>query len=899
MSLVNMLDTIASAEFYETIDYYQVQEDQFLDLVKKMIPGDWGFSRRGVWFGCHPPQEKDNPLPAQGWKIHVTSSISNAEDILKAVVPILKHNNISFKFALDLKILALMNGKVWARQGAGKFITVYPLNEDHFKYIIEELYQATRQFDGLYILSDRRYKDSKVVFYRYGGIMPYGVINAKGENEYMLISPEGEMVPDLRRPYFHIPAWTKDPFEDPSKISQQPVDPNNITLKEGRYLIKSVLSYSNSGGVYIAEDRETQQEVVIKEARPFVTTTEDTVSLLKKEYRILSKIAHTKVAPQPLDFFQDWEHFFLVQEYLKGTSLASFSGRNNIILITQPTLANAEELLKSFKTIFLQFTEIIKLMHENDIILSDMSPNNIIILPETLEVKIIDFEGAYEIDVDKPIFLYTPGFVYVDQMVGAPSTFESDYFSLGAIMHYFLAPINQIFMINPRARYTFIESVIKDIGFPSSIYEMITALIGNAAEKRHTPNEVIEILQREEPVAAPEFAVDGPKADHVYQSYVDGIYDYILSVASYERRDRLFPAYSRIFITNPLNIAFGVCGIAQAIVKMGKKVPEKVINWILERNKSTELYPPGLYHGLAGIAWAMLELGLHDESKKILLSTYDHPLLYESSDVYHGIAGWGMANLRFFAETEDEIHLQKAKEAGEHLLTTFIEDEKGYYWKSGDEIFLGYAFGASGISLFLLYLYLASGNDRFLDAGVKALDFDINNGTPNYEGGLSWRRVADEGSIIYPYWRYGSAGVGTAVLRYYKLLGEEKYKDVLEKIFIDTNRKYAVFPGFFMGLSGLGEFLLDLHQFTNESRYLDGAYRVASGVSLFKIEKDEGIAFPGDSLIKICCDFGTGSAGVGHFLHRLIHKQEGSFLLDQFFANGSKQELIENYKATA
>lgn len=666
---------------------------------------------------------------------------------------------------------------------------------------------------------------------------------------------------------------------------RQESKPSEVALKDGRYSVKSAPNFSNSGGVYIAEDMETGQEVVIKEARPFVDTTEDTISLLRKEHRILSKIAHLKVAPQPLDFFQDWEHFFLVQEYVKGMSLAGFSARNNITLLNRPTLNDAEIFYGNFKFIFLQLAGIIKALHECGIVFSDLSPPNLIVMPETLELKIIDFEGACEIGVDNPSILYTPGFA-ADQVFGRNSTFESDYFSLGAIMHFFLSPVNQIFSINPRARYTFMENVTRDIGFPRSICELATALIDKEAEKRPTPGEVIEVLRRDDKVAPPNFAIDGPEADPTYQSYVKGITDYILAVATYDRKDRLFPADGAIFKTNPLSIAHGACGVAYAINKMEKKVPEEVADWILARNKHRTLYPPGLYVGLAGIAWAMLELGLYEESRAVLASTYEHPLLYDSFDVYYGIAGWGMANLRFFIEFQDETYLQKAKDAGNYLLENLTEDARGCYWSSDDRIPLGYAHGASGVSLFLLYLYLASGEERFLDVGMKALDFDLSNATPYREGaGLAWKRFADQGNIVYPYWVFGAAGVGTVVLRYYRLLGGEKYKDALENIYIETNKKYTVFPALFKGLAGLGEFLLDLHQFTNVSRYLEGAYKVATGITLFKIEKKQGLAFPGEMLRRISCDYGTGSAGIGHFLHRLTHKKEGGFHLDRLFTN--------------
>lgn len=896
MSGINVLETLLDPDFYESIEYYKPREHELLDLVKTLVPSDWVFAKNnGIWFGCNPPDDKDRPIAAQGWKIHVSSSVSSAQEVLKAVVPILRVHNVSFKFSLDLRMLTLMNSKRWARQGAGKFITLYPADEDQFIYLAEELYQATRNFNGPYILSDKRYKDSRVIFYRYGGIRQYSVLNVRGEKDSMIMSPSGEKVPDIRRPYFYVPEWTKDPLEGNSP--QEQVSSQGITLKDGRYLVKFAMGFSNSGGVYVAEDTETGKNVVIKEARPFVDSTEDTVLLLKKEHRILSKIAHTRVAPQPLDFFQDWEHFFLVQEQLTGMSLGSFSARNNIILYTHPTIDNTKAFYQDFKTIFVQLAEILKLLHDNGVVFSDLSPNNVIVLAETLEVKIIDFEGAYEIGVDKPITLFTPGFAYADQMSGRPSTFQSDYFSLGAIMYFFLIPVNQIFMIHPKARYTFIDSVTKDVGFPRSIAEVISALIDKEATKRPAPAEVIEVLNREEEITAPTFATLGPEADPIYENSISRITDYILAVANYQRKDRLFPADGTIFRTNPLSIAHGACGVANAIRKMNQEVPKEVIDWILERNKHPGLYPPGLYIGLSGIAWAMLELGLRDESQKVLSSTYDHPLLHEAFDIYYGIAGWGLANLKFFLEFKDEIYLQKAKEAGEYLLKTVAKDARGCYWSSNDEIPLGYAHGQSGISLFLLYLYLASAENRFLEVGTKAMDFDINNASTNLEGELSWKRVADKGNITYPYWGAGAAGVGVALVRYQRLLGEKVYEEVLEKIYIEVNRKYAVFPGMFKGLAGLGDFLLDLYQLQNESRYLDGAYRVATGISLFKIERSQGLAFPGDFLRRISCDFGTGSAGVGHFLHRLVHKTEGSYNLDQLFIKKrSDQQTKETYQ---
>src|SRR5262245_5540756 len=110
-----MLDTLVSSEFYELIEYYQPRSDELLGPVREMLPDGWQVQRGGVWHFCFPPGDSVDVLPLQGWKIHVSSTVSNATSILVAVVPILVEQGTSFKFALDLLVLSLMNGKTWAR----------------------------------------------------------------------------------------------------------------------------------------------------------------------------------------------------------------------------------------------------------------------------------------------------------------------------------------------------------------------------------------------------------------------------------------------------------------------------------------------------------------------------------------------------------------------------------------------------------------------------------------------------------------------------------------------------------------------------------------------------------------------------------------------------------------
>jgi lantibiotic modifying enzyme len=333
--------------------------------------------------------------------------------------------------------------------------------------------------------------------------------------------------------------------------------------------------------------------------------------------------------------------------------------------------------------------------------------------------------------------------------------------------------------------------------------------------------------------------------------------------------------------------------VGYALTRSTGCAQEEVAQWILHHKITPELYAPGLYAGMSGIAWSLLEMGKHKESEEILRGTFNHNLLIHSADIFYGIAGWGLACLRFFVETGNEHYLEQAKFAGRRLLYTGKQSQDTCHWAHSDGIPLGFAHGASGIAVFLLYLYLATGREEFLAAGQRGLEFDLHHAVATKDDGLSWRHSIQSNSPLYPYWQHGSAGVGMCVLRYWRLLGSARYWSILERIFVDVDRKYAVFPGRFMGLAGLGDFLMDMYEASGEARFLQAAHKVAEGIMQFQVER-RGIAFPGDSISRLSCSYGNGSAGIAVFLARLLGKKGSPFMLDCLFenANASRSKAL-------
>jgi hypothetical protein len=186
----------------------------------------------------------------------------------------------------------------------------------------------------------------------------------------------------------------------------------------------------------------------------------------------------------------------------------------------------------------------------------------------------------------------------------------------------------------------------------------------------------------------------------------------------------------------------------------------------------------------------------------------------------------------------------------------------------------------------LLYLALATGNEEYVAFGRRSLNSIIKRSIRSLDGGLTWRARESEPTVT-PYWRWGSAGIGMMMLRYRKALGESTWDSALEGLLIDVDRKYTLFPGRSFGLAGIGEFFLDLaHLGWSHEIGRRGARKALSGIMLFQLKRSGGIAFPGESLSRISCDFNTGSAGIAHFLHRLHNGGPPAFMLDELLQSG-------------
>ena len=170
---------------------------------------------------------------------------------------------VPFKFAADQPSSGSSTRTHADRASGGKFLTVYPADDDQAVRLAEACHQATEGLAGPVILSDRPYRPGSLVHYRYGGFSGPPAIDADGVVVHLIRAPDGEPLPDERTASYRAPSWLTDPFQPAAEPAgrrqgepacRRPAAPSSSTTATAS---RAPCSHANKGGTYLAEDATT------------------------------------------------------------------------------------------------------------------------------------------------------------------------------------------------------------------------------------------------------------------------------------------------------------------------------------------------------------------------------------------------------------------------------------------------------------------------------------------------------------------------------------------------------------------------------------------------------------------------------------------------------------------
>ncbi|MBB1088728.1 protein kinase/lanthionine synthetase C family protein [Lysobacter sp. SG-8] len=891
-SVPYLIYSFLDPEFYENIDQYDAG-DEYERIVRSLKTDTWSVTRRGFWTNCFPD---DWNGASHGWKIHVSSTSENAEQTLRLACKVLVEAGVGFKFCADQAMLGMSLSKSWSRFQSGKFIAAYPRDEVEFKYLAQKLAEATAHLNGPHVLTDRAVPGSNVVYYRYGAFTDVSRVDCYGVHTSGFRRDDGEWQEDIRDARFRLPPGIIDPFSvsaEPSRSNSGNPDDQAPVVLVGRYKVEGALKFNASGGIYAGRDLVTGQEIVLREVRETLghlenENPEDPAHVLKREARIIQKLSSTGYVPEYVDIFKCWKSWFLVVERIDAISLWGHSMEFFYSEEFQSSALSTDKIVETAIDIGRGLQEV----HTRNVVLRDLTRNNVMFAKDKDRVKFIDLEFAYDLDSDDQwINGWTPGYGSSDQTASQRPAKTDDYYAFGVLILDMLTFCAAGLELNRLAIFAKLRLVLEDMGLPAGLYDIVTGLMDEDRATRWNIEKAMAELQllavpRAEQHVLPSrsrlLAIEHPSESLLASvtSAERGVARYLEAKVCFARSDRLWPVSPEGFSTNPISIQYGASGIAWYLLRRSGTLDTRIIDWIEARLGEHDC-PPGLYSGLSGVSLLLLYSGREQTARKILAVAEESPLLSTNSSLYFGAAGMGMAYLHFWKTTGDSKFLHLAENVGSRLLASAASNDRGLSWPTAKATYLGLGDGQCGIAIFLLSLFKATGQEVFLATAKKAIEFDCSYGVL-VAGRTVWKThtEAREGSPNLPHMRFGSAGVGSACIRYFAETGDRRFLDHAEECAHAIRPRISNKIWQDEGSSGYGEFLLDMHHFTGDSRYRDLAFHHAEAILVHGLTRPEGMAFGGVDHYKICSDYASGSAGIGMFLHRLVKGGNRFLLLD-------------------
>ncbi|MEU4569806.1 class III lanthionine synthetase LanKC [Micromonospora sp. NPDC023956] len=807
-------------------------------------PAGWTSEATSDWMNYAP---EGNSLPPQGWKIHVSAGVENAERVLDAVWSYCVPRGLAFKFLRSPRIVLLRNSKYAYRAGSGKFVTIYPRDEAELELACKELDELLAGETGPYILSDLRY-GAGPVYVRYGGFAARYCLTPDGQTVPAIADDTGTLVPDRRDPVFHVPSWVTLPdFLAPHLAARNATSTNEVP-----YRIEKVIHFSNGGGLYVGRDTRTDTTVVLKEARPLAgldSDGADAVTRLEREAAMLRRLADLPQLPRLHDEFTLGDHRFLALEFIEGRSLNKVLANRHPLVDADATADDRATYVRWAQDVYAQVETAVQAIHDRGVVYGDLHMSNIMVRPDD-RIALVDFEVAAADDDNHRPGLRNQGFAAPRNVRGK----AADRYALACLRLALFLPLTQLIRLSPAKAAHLAEVVAEHFPVPRSFFDPAVAEITDAfaAEGAGTGTTVPSGAGSDSAPAVrpvPDLAADD------WPTLRDHLATAILASATPERDDRLFPGDIEQFRCGGLNLAHGAAGVLHALAQTGAGRWPEHEEWLVRRaTNPTSGTRLGFYDGLHGVAYALERLGRRQDALDVIeiclresWDRLDHSLL-------SGLSGVAL-NLADLAGRTGESGLRDAAWRVAERVVDRLADDPGPDISGGAHPFAGLLRGRSGPALMLVRLHELTGDATLLEHAATALRQDLRRCVVRPNGALE----VNEGWRTMPYLGQGGVGVGLVLDQYLAHRHDDGFARASAAAYRAARSPMYAQSGLFAGRAGIIAYLAATARTPEQRQELDAQLR---RLAWHAMPYGGGTAFPGEKLLRLSMDLGTGTAGV-------------------------------------
>jgi hypothetical protein len=810
-------------------------------------PEGWVRSQADGWVAWQP---RCLELPAQGWKIHVSALIDEADDVIQIVRDYCVTQNITFKFLRSRLVYLARNEKYASRAASGKLCTLYPVDDAELERTVHELSATLEGRSGPYILSDLRWR-SGPLYIRYGGFLAdYCFCPETGDLVPGIRDDRGVLVPDPRSPGFRVPPWVCAPGFLAAEIRTMAE-----AGEEFAYRVESALHFSNGGGVYRGVDPSTGRTVVLREARPHAGLDAhemDAVSRLASEKKTLERLAGLDTVPALIDSFTRWEHHYLVEEYIDGQLLQHAIAQRYPLIHPSPTPRQIAEYTRWAMATLGRIEDALEAVHRRGIVFADLHPFNIIVRPDG-RIVLIDFEESFDVDEQRGSGLGAPGYVAPWPVTGL----AVDDYALNSLRLAFFLPITAIIGLDPGKARQLAAVAAQLFRLPASFTDRIVH--GFAPP----PDWDEEKWRARRPGLRPLDRADGTcpgTANPDWRAWLSSMTAAIAASATPERSDRLFPGDVQQFAEGGISMAHGAAGVLFALAVSGAAVRPEHVEWLARAAINREPALPGLYRGLDGVAAVLVLLGQSDAGLAVACRARTLHADMRRLGLYDGLAGVGLSLLYLGAVTGEPGFTKDALHIGLRLAGA-VRD--GHAPGAVFPLPAGLMEGWSGVAAFFLGLHEISGEIAHLDLAEIAIRRDLATCVRTKNGGLQ----VEEGSRNLLYLATGSSGIGLIASRLGAYRPDGEFATAVEKIRLELGTEFVMYPGLFEGRAGLMLAAARLGADRHVRRDTGLARHHLDRLTWHALSYEDHLAFPGPGLMRLSMDLATGTAGIALALH--------------------------------
>ncbi|MFJ5544147.1 class III lanthionine synthetase LanKC [Micromonospora chalcea] len=815
-------------------------------LADQTPPDGWRVAEHGGWIMWHPPHAQ---LPQQGWKVHVSVNLDDAADVLDLVRDHCVNHRVAFKFQRSRRLALVNNEKYAHRAGSGKLAALYPADDTALRRILDDLGARLAGYRGPYILSDLRWHDGPL-YLRYGGFAELWCVD--GDQPVPAVArPDGTLVPDRREPVFTVPDWAPVP----DFVAEHIAAVDAQTDDEPPYRIEEALHHSNAGGVYRATDLRDGRTVVLREARPLAGLDgagTDALTRLRREEAMLRRLAGLDCVPRLLDRLTWWEHQFLVEEYVEGDTLQHHLAMRHPLIHPDPTEKDLTDYTTWALDVIDQVEAALAQVHARGVVFGDLHTANVMIRPDG-RIVLVDFEQAYLTDEDFTPSLGDPGFATPRIRRGL----AVDRYALACLRLAVFVPLTPLAALCDE-KFDDLLTIARRFPLPPGYLDRIRDDLRAALDP---PAPGRRRVTRHHWPADPRQLIESLAAG-------------IRATATPHRTDRLFPGDPGQFPHGGATLAHGAAGVIWALVNTGVHYPERDehLDWLTRAARRLPAAHLGLYDGLAGIAALLDHTGRHHDADELLDRCRTGLHDRYGPGLHSGLAGIGLALLRPGRPAPDDaLHI------GDRLARTLTGDTKHPVPEPARP---GLLHGWSGPATFLTRLHEATGDPAWLRAARTALRRDLQHTVRDDNGNLHVR----DGARRLFYLDEGSAGIAVTahtLLRH----GERPWlRDIVTTVRRTIDVEFVLLPGLFHGRAGL---LATAALLTDDPPRRatphgpvglvrdDAPHHVPAHLARLAWHAyalDGHLAFPGDTLLRICTDLAAGGAGILSAMHAALHR---------------------------